>query len=54
MTIDSGPGDTSDGAATFTFSADEPASFECKLLRGSTTISNWAACYVCEDLLRSG
>ena len=44
VTIDSGPGDTSDGAATFTFSADEPATFECKLLRGSTTISNWAAC----------
>lgn len=44
VTISSGPGDTSDGAATFTFSADEPASFECKLLRGSTTISNWAAC----------
>jgi Calcineurin-like phosphoesterase len=44
VTIDSGPGDTSDGAATFAFSADEPATFECKLLRGSTTISNWAAC----------
>jgi Calcineurin-like phosphoesterase len=44
VTIDSGPGDTSDGAATFTFSADEPATFECKLLRGSTSISNWAAC----------
>jgi hypothetical protein len=44
VTIDSGPGDTSDGAADFTFSANEPATFECKLLRGSTTISNWAAC----------
>jgi hypothetical protein len=44
VTIDTGPGDTSDGAATFTFSADEPATFECKLLRGTTTISNWAAC----------
>jgi acid phosphatase type 7 len=44
VTIDSGPGDTSDGAATFTFSADEPATFECKLLRGSTTISKWTAC----------
>jgi hypothetical protein len=44
VTIGSGPGDTSDGAATFTFSADEPATFECKLLRGTTTISNWAAC----------
>jgi hypothetical protein len=44
VTIDSGPGDTSDGAATFTFSADEPATFECKLLRGTTTVSNWAAC----------
>src|SRR5215211_8065646 len=44
VTIDSGPGDTSNGAATFTFSADEPATFECKLLRGTTTISNWAAC----------
>src|SRR5215204_1671830 len=44
VTIDSGPGDTSDGAATFTFSANEPATFECKLLRGTTTISNWATC----------
>jgi hypothetical protein len=44
VTIGSGPGDTSDGAATFTFSADEPATFQCKLLRGTTTISNWAAC----------
>jgi hypothetical protein len=44
VTIDTGPGDTSDGAATFTFSADEPATFQCKLLRGTTTISNWAAC----------
>jgi hypothetical protein len=44
VTIDTGPGDTSDGAATFTFSADEPVTFECKLLRGTTTISNWAAC----------
>jgi Thrombospondin type 3 repeat/Calcineurin-like phosphoesterase len=44
VTIDSGPGDTSDGAATFTFSSDEPATFECKLLQGTTTISNWAAC----------
>ena len=44
VTIDTGPGDTSDGAATFTFSADEPATFECKLLRGLTTISPWEAC----------
>ena len=44
VTIDSGPGDTSDGAASFTFSADEPATFECKLLRGLTTISPWEAC----------
>jgi len=44
VTIDSGPGDTSNGAATFTFSADEPATFECKLLQGTTTISTWAAC----------
>jgi hypothetical protein len=44
VTIDSGPGDTSDGAATFTFSADESATFQCKLLQGTTTISNWAAC----------
>jgi hypothetical protein len=44
VTIDTGPGDTSDGAATFTFSADEPATFQCNLLRGTTMISNWAAC----------
>ena len=44
VTIGSGPGDTSEGFASFTFSADEPATFECKLLRGSTTISPWAAC----------
>ena len=44
VTIDSGPGDTSDGAASFTFSADETATFECKLLRGLTTISPWEAC----------
>jgi hypothetical protein len=44
VTINSGPGDTSDGAATFTFSADEPATFQCKLLQGLTTISNWATC----------
>jgi Calcineurin-like phosphoesterase len=50
VTISSGPGDTSDGAATFTFSGTDnvtPAAnltFQCKLFRGSTTVSNWAAC----------
>lgn len=45
VTIDSGPGDTSAGSATFTFSANEPSTFKCELLTSSGTIvSGWAAC----------
>ena len=47
-TVDSGPGDTSDGEASFSFSADEPATFECKLIVNNTTpeqvIQNWTSC----------
>jgi parallel beta-helix repeat protein len=47
-TIDSGPGDTSDGEASFTFSANEPSTFECKLIVAGTSpeqvIQNWTSC----------
>jgi parallel beta-helix repeat protein len=46
--IDSGPGDTSDGAATFEFSANEPSTFECKLIVAGTSpeqvVQNWTSC----------
>lgn len=45
VTVNSGPGDTSDGSANFTFSANESSTFECKLAtQAGTIINNYAAC----------
>jgi hypothetical protein len=51
VTINSGPGDTSDQQADFTYSADESATFECKLVipdgnadGSDIVIENWTGC----------
>ena len=51
VTINSGPNDTSDMTADFTYSANESATFECKLVRPDANadgtdivIENWSGC----------